>query len=267
MKESDPYGPNYQNINYDIAPRALRNREFRMNYYAATATLSLVSLYEGDKTNALSYAQEIIGSADGSQPMVELFNFANITTDIIAQSETIFGLNITKLVDYQDAYFSDAAYLGQQLNWLSIDTAIIDLVYTPSGSSSVESRGNVFFGAPLGGNRSLAKFSNNTTMPLLKISELYLIAAEADSNLDNALNYYNMFTASRGIEAKIGLTREELDDEIYREYKKEFIGEGKLFWFYKRKNYDVIGVLDEVSISQESYVLPIPASEIEFGNL
>ncbi|GAA4290625.1 RagB/SusD family nutrient uptake outer membrane protein [Aestuariibaculum suncheonense] len=267
MMQNDPYGPNYQTIDYNLVPRALENREFRMNYFAATATLSLVSIYEGDNEKALGYAQEIIGTTDGSVSPVDLFSFANIPNDITAKSETIFGLNVSKLVEYQDLYFSTASYSGQQRDWLAIDAAIIETIYTPYGASSIDQRANVFFGPSQGGDRALAKYTNTTTLPLLKISELYLIAAEAEANLDNALNYYNTFTASRGIEAQTGVTREELDAEIYKEYKKEFIGEGKLFWFYKRNNFDVIGLLDDVEIDSASYVFPIPTSEIEFGNL
>ena len=268
MEESDPYGPNYASIETAGINKALQNREYRMNYYAATATLALVNQYRGDKAEALAYAQEIIGLPGATAPQVDLFSFADMATDPVGVSESIFMLNIAQLDLYSDVYFGENAHLGQRTTWLAINNAIVNSTYNALGTSSIDIRPDVFFGTSRGGERPLSKFFNRNQMPQLKISELYLLAAECEPNLDNALSYFNAFTASRGIEALDGVSRSDLDTFIYNEYKKEFIGEGKLFWFYKRLNFDTIGVGNTVTIDDPSiYTLPIPAKEFEFGNL
>ncbi|MBD0833398.1 RagB/SusD family nutrient uptake outer membrane protein [Aestuariibaculum sediminum] len=269
MQAYDPYGPNYELIDEATVPRVLEDRQFRMNYFAATALFAKVSLYEGNYEMALKYAQEVIGTADGiTVAPVSLFQFSSISDDVLASSETIFGLSISKLSEYSDVYFGIDAASGLKTNFLAINSAIIDQVYTSSGGS-VEVRGMNFFGASSGGLRPLAKFEkdNERRMPQFRISELYLLAAEAETDINNAIAYYNAFTANRGIEPQENVSREELDDLIKKEFQKEFIGEGKMFFFNKRKNSETIGILEDVDMVPENYVLPIPAAEYEFGNL
>lgn len=268
MADHDPYGPNYDTIDINDISSMLENREYRMNYYAVTAALSIVNQYQGNKDIALGYAQEIIGTSNEAQPPVTLFSLTNLGSNTIAQNETIFGLDVSKLEEYTDVYFGSDSNLGLRNNWLAIDNQVINDMYAASGASSIDSRQNLFFGGSVGGERALNKYFDKTTIPLLRISELYLIAAESEPNLNNALDYYNRFTASRGIEEVSNISEEQLNTLIYKEYKKEFIGEGKLFLFYKRINYDKIGAKDGVKIEDvDNYTLPIPDDEHEFGNL
>lgn len=268
MMDFDPYGPNFDSIDVNDISNLLEDREFRMNYYATTAALAVVNQYQGNKDIALNYAKEIIGSSTDAQPPVTLFKLTNLGSGTLIENETIFGLDVSKLEEYTDVYFGSDSNLGLRYNWLAIDNQVINEMYAATGNSSVDRRQNLFFGGSVGGERPLAKFFGKTTIPLLRISELYLIAAESESNLNSALGYYNNFTASRGIEEISNVSREQLDDLIYKEYKKEFIGEGKLFWFYKRKNFNKIGALDGVKIEDvNNYTLPIPDEEYEFGNL
>ena len=268
MREYDPYGINYEKMLNQNIPSVLSDRKYRMNYYAVTAALATASLYAGDRSEASKNAKEIVGSV-GQNP-VSPFSLANISTSPIASPEYIFAISVPKLKDYADIYFGPNS--GQYLatNQLAINSSVVADMYLTHGGASIDMRPIVFFSESLGGNRQLAKFNNEVTIPMIKISELYLIASEASESLDDSLWYLNKFVANRGLVALDNiLTREELNREIYREYKKEFIGEGKLFWFYKRLNYKKIGATDSYEILDPSrvYTLPIPKSEYEFGNM
>ena len=61
------------------------------------------------------------------------------------------------------------------------------------------------------------------------------------------------------------LTADQIQQEIYKEYRKEFIGEhGELFFYYKRLNIsDIKG--SATRGSKSVYVLPIPSNDQEFG--
>ena len=61
----------------------------------------------------------------------------------------------------------------------------------------------------------------------------------------------------------------DIESYIYQEYRREFLGEGQLFFYYKRKLYDIVGAEDKVGIEdlKAVYNLPIPTSEIDFGNI
>ena len=268
MREYDPYGVNYDKFQSENIPSILSGREFRMNYYAVTAALSNAALYAGDKAEALLNAKEIIGDV-GDEP-VQPFYLADISSSPLAASEFVFALSVPKLQDYSDVYFGSEADLYLSANLLAINNSVISDMYATQDGASIDMRPVVFFSDSPSGNRKVAKFNNRKAIPMIKISELYLIAAEAEESLEKSLWYFNKFVTNRGIVAfEDNITREELENEIYKEYKKEFVGEGKLFWFYKRKNFGKIGATDSYTVSDPNkvYTLPIPKSEYEFGNM
>lgn len=268
MKEHDPYGVNYERLLTENIPSILSNREYRMNYYAVTATLSSVFLYAGNKVEALQNAKEIIGAV-GSEPVLP-FKLSNIASSPIATSEFIFALSVPKLKEYTEVYFGVEAGLYLSANILALNNSVITNMYATQGSASIDMRPVVFFSESSSGSRQVAKFNGQNTIPMIKISELYLIASEAEQSLENSVWYFNKFVANRGIVAlPASTTREQLNVEIYKEYKKEFIGEGKLFLYYKRLNYSKIGASDSYVVSNPKmvYTLPIPKSEYEFGNM
>ena len=55
---------------------------------------------------------------------------------------------------------------------------------------------------------------------------------------------------------------------ILLEYRKEFYGEGQMFYTYKRMNNPIMRGPGEspVAASDEVFVLPLPDSEIENGH-
>mgnify|MGYP001051121223 FL=1 len=95
-------------------------------------------------------------------------------------------------------------------------------------------------------------------MPLMRISEMYLIAAECT---DEGVEYLNKLREARKI-ANVG-EGADLMDELEKEYRREFIGEGQLFWFFKRRNQTDImtGSGDEVAMNKEKYLFRLPQEE------
>ena len=67
---------------------------------------------------------------------------------------------------------------------------------------------------------------------------------------------------------------EDISDESYRneilkEYRKEFFGEGQLFYYYKRLDQKIIADHDNVTlvdIETPGYVFPLPEAELELRN-
>ena len=80
-----------------------------MNYYAVTALLARVYLWGNDKEAALKEAKEIIGEAGGESPAsYELANSAATTSDPMFNKELIFTLDVQKLKDNSDIYFTES---------------------------------------------------------------------------------------------------------------------------------------------------------------
>lgn len=99
---------------------------------------------------------------------------------------------------------------------------------------------------------------------------MYYIAAEALVSKDSiaqAVAYLNEVRTNRNISNPLqeNLSAADVQNEIYKEYRKEMVGEGQLFFYYKRMGYTSIPG-SAVSASDNVYVLPMPDNEIEFGN-
>ena len=102
---------------------------------------------------------------------------------------------------------------------------------------------------------------------LLKLNELYLIAAETAPDLSEGLNYLNEQRASANVPPLLAediVSAELLQAEIEKEYKKELLGEGQLFFYFKRLNLSSFTGANGVTVpdvNDEIYVLPIPSDQ------
>src|SRR5690606_38971334 len=75
-------------------------------------------------------------------------------------------------------------------------------------------------------------------MPLIKLPEMYYIAAEhyTTANPTKAIDLLNTVRRSRRINVDLpnGLTNEQVANELFKEHRKEYVSEGQLFFYYKR---------------------------------
>ena len=105
-------------------------------------------------------------------------------------------------------------------------------------------------------------------MPLIRMSELYLIAAECETDVQKALdNYFNPLRFSRNCVNQNAIDEDALKNLIRAEYVREFIGEGQLFFYYKRLNVKVLHSYSEnadLDMDAAKYVVPLPLSETDF---
>lgn len=258
MADVDPYSPGFEG-DLDDLPEALEQREIHMNYYAATALLARVYNYVGKSDLALAQASEIIGTPTNSvtSDLFFLTTSPANSSDMLFNSELLFRLDKQNLEEATEPYFFNEDSDPSRQNVLSMTTDDKNAIFP-----SAEFRSAWMAPTATGGKYSLSKYQEQTIIPLLKLSELYLIAAEASTSESDGLWYLNQLRAYRGLSPVTA----ELDDEIYREYKREFIGEGQLFFFYKKHLYSTIGSSDDVEIdASKAYVIPLPKAELEFG--
>jgi len=101
---------------------------------------------------------------------------------------------------------------------------------------------------------------------VLSLSEMYYIAAESEPSPAEGLKWLNRIRAARNIiELQAGLDAAALQNEIFKEYRRDFICVGQLFYYYKRLNLAKIEGALNGTINNTQYVLPLPNQEIEFG--
>jgi hypothetical protein len=235
---------------YGISP--YHNRRFTFNYYAATATLARAYLWMGDKENALICAKEVIADQETRFPWVKSSNITTIGTESYNQdptfaTEQVFALNVKKVNDYMQGY----CYFGTSSSVLSSLAPWAYYSYGGIFEGSTDYR-QLYQKTATSGTYYCSKYYQNSgvynffkeRVPLIRISEMYYIAAECDPDLNQARLDLEAVRSHRGLSAlplSTSITRPELDNEILKEYRKEFIGEGQLWYYFKRKNIDLAG--------------------------
>ena len=265
MRPYDSFGPQYAEDEAEDTPASVDRYKSRMRYYSATALLARVYLYAGETGKALTAAKEIIGEADGE--MIPIFRMASNAdvSDPLFEEEIVFALSKNNLADEIDAYFSDVAAAtatDEGSRYLRMRLTSKDKIYRSQNAADIEFREMWFMQAGNDKNYvTLSKYMSAGHICLLRVSELFLIAAEcAPSNADR-LKYMNRYRVHRGL-----TELNEMGDAVHEEYRKEFIGEGQLFFYYKRKNKSKIGPDDKTIVPEDVYVMPRPVAEDELGS-
>jgi hypothetical protein len=260
LMKKDPVGP--ASVGAD--------RKLRMNLYAVKGLKARIYLYKGDKPLAFAIAKQVIDA----KKINLMANGVSVSLDRTFHSEHLFSL-------FKDRH--EAAVLS----WLTVQG---------SGSANptpyyytTESKitGNIFenqstdvrFKMPMMmmyvGNLTPHKYIyqdvpsstpeiRRNYIPLIRISELYYIAAEAAPDAATALVYLNGVRSARGLSI-LGSTT-DIQTEIKKEYRKEFFTEGQTFFYYKRLNATQIDDSPVTAMKTEMYVMPLPEDEKIFGS-
>ena len=251
----------------------LGTRNFHFNYYAVRALMARVYLYKNDKVNALKNAREVMLSNQYSWvKKAQVATTTRESRDGIFLPECIFMLNNTGLKKLTETYLKESE--NNSVGNLLITTAEVrDEIFENALYGGSDWR-YIYYFEPVDSyylNTKLWQVSSsyNNRQPLLRMSEMYLIAAECATTKKEALDYLNTLRRNRGFEVtddlQENITDEKLQEAIGKEYRKEFIGEGQWFFYCKRTDQATLPNV-KVPFSKAYYVLPIPDQELEYGN-
>ncbi len=244
----------------------MRSRQMRMNYYAVCALQARVYLWLGNKEKALAYAQKVIAaqSENGAKEFRLGTRDDCSRGDKTFSSEHIFNLkvnNIASTIGSGRSYNKAKAELTARL----YETGTSDIRFVNMWEEVRES----FFSRPF----YFLKYTQNDKMPtlaknvipLLRLSEMYLIAIEC-SDLTAASNYYKTLCEARDISPVTFTDDNHRNEVLIKEYNKEFYGEGQAFYAYKRLAVKSI-YWTSVEGSAETYVVPLSLKESGYANL
>jgi hypothetical protein len=101
----------------------------------------------------------------------------------------------------------------------------------------------------------------------MRVSEMYYIAAECAPDVATGVNYLEQVRSHRGLTAEAlstSMSQEELQEQILKEYRKELVGEGQLWFYYKRNLASSIPNMDDFN-STDLYTFDRPADEDTYG--
>lgn len=246
-------------------------RRFRFNYYAVLALKARLYLYLGNLPKAYEYAQQVIRATDQTgNPLLNLAgdndfnksNFALPSECILALSNFEIGQNIRQLFTSSNLYisrshFSNDLFAGtspgnnRALNlWTSGESRTLKKYTQPASTADYNS--NVLA-------------TQKQIIPLLRLSEMYLIAIESATSLTEANNLYSEYMLARSVTATT-LTETEIAPMLLQEYRREFFAEGQMFYTYKRLGAKRMMWKSDREVSEKDYLPPLPASEIKTIN-
>lgn len=280
----DPFGvTEKEEDTYDLPndDKFYTNRKKRFNYFAVKATEARVYLWEGDYVNALKCAREVIDQGGAKFAWISesvILNPEAKNKDLTFTTEHIFGLEVYNLAENVNRYIQ-AGYNVSMTNYnLLYHTKVwADDVYELADLTGYSDYRYMTW-YEKGDKYTLLKFSQvdkyvyPNNVPLIKKPEMYYIAAEClnhtgiQADREEAIDLLNVVRARRGIARMLEKTLDgsAVAAEIMKEYRKEMLSEGQLFYFYKRLGMPSIPGTSQ-AMDDKIYVLPFPDVELEYG--
>ena len=268
LKESDSF------LNQDLNYTVRWDRRYYFNYYAVVGTLARAYMYKGDTANALTYANMII--EEGEDYNSDFSWTSNDTmeskyeqqVDRLFSGECLFYLNVKDFNDIVKYHFTSSA----SNNTFTPSETKAEQIYEKAMGYGNDYRLHKNFQYD-GADKYLWKYHQyengacTDIVPVLRKSESYYIAAEIlkESDPERAIELLNLVREARNLEFAplSNLTAEQIQEEVGKEYRKEFLAEGQMFFYYKR--LDATRIEGAGVNAQSIYVLPMPDTEIEFG--
>ena len=268
LKESDAF------LNQDLNYTVRWDRRYYFNYYAVVGTLARAYMYKGDTENALTYANIII--EEGEDYNSDFSWTSNDTMESkyeeqvnrLFSGECLFYLNVKDFNDIVKYHFTSSA----SNNTFTPSETKAEQIYEKALGYGNDYRLHKNFQYD-GADKYLWKYHQyengacTDLVPVIRKSESYYIAAEIlkESDPDRAIELLNLVREARNLEFAplSNLTAEQIQEEVGKEYRKEFLAEGQMFFYYKR--LDATRIEGAGVNAQSIYVLPMPDTEIEFG--
>lgn len=260
-------------------------RRMRLNYWAVKALQARMDLYLGDTSNAYTEAKEVIlASATTSGNAIATLDADN---NLDKGYNTLPGEQLFALSKYDMFNYTNSLMVGSSggrvtpNKHLALSQAMLNELFQGTDISAnnrylklwyktaTTSQGLIF--------PCLCKYYFNTSsgspsistqalIPVLRLSEMYLIAMETTNNLTEANTLYYDYMRDHKITPATDYfkTLAEVKSEVLKEYRREFIGEGYMFYTYKRlMSTDILWRDNNDVITESDYIIPLPDTEYE----
>jgi hypothetical protein len=252
------------------------NRQINMNYYAVKGLQARVNIFRNNREEAYKAAEVIVNS--GRFPFVtpSQVSAPEGSKNRLFKSELVFALRVRNIKTWAEgSYFK---FFGNASMRLTRSAADFKTLYEVAAGGATDIRYNYLieddkstpfpskFWQTYSNATSLDSFRLDQLVPLIRLSEMYYILAEAAPTPQAGMAWLNKVRNNRSLpELPIATATEaSLKEAITREYQKEFYAEGQLFYYYKRLNFLRMQFRD-IDMTAKQYILPIPDGELEFN--
>jgi hypothetical protein len=261
------------NAGYDLYSAYTQNH---INYWTVEALLARAYLYKGNMDSASYYATAVIGSNKFPIISSNVAAATNLLRDRLFYQEVLFSVYSKNLKSYNGLF-----EIASPAQPLKMTKATKTALYTTGSGNASDYRYTSWFDNNQSGINVPSKFYQNDSLPyqlqgnvpVVRISEMYYIAAEAANSkgdINTGVDMLNKVRQGRGLSAlnASGISStDSVSTEIMREYQKEFLQEGQTFFYYKRLNKDLTKVTTTTAVIPANvYVFPLPDKEVEYNH-
>lgn len=228
-----------------------------LKYYGLLALRSRVALWMNDKEAACKYARMVCESG-----YFMLGTVADVNSGAYSfPTEHIFTLaQETKRTNFLVSYYVYEEILRSSLFADDPSDVRLSLWMQQEGSDEDDVVKMNCIKFNLIKEEGTENEDLSLVVPIIRLAELYLILIEC-SDIDTANRLYEEFCLARRC-TYTPLDLMNRQSIVMMEYQKEFVGEGQLFYYYKR-----LGIKNMPRCSRAcgtaSYVLPLPRKEID----
>ena len=282
-----------KDLNDAIALNGLSDKENYgyVNTWFAKGLLAKVNLYKGDNTAALKHAEDVINNSPYALWTNEEYVDGWNTSDK-GRKEMLFEIVNASNDDWTDregiAYLMhEDGYADMIVTETFLDLIEADTLDVRNGIliPAVEDAGLIkkFGDAKIFVNKFPADASGDmrlNSLPVMRLSEVYLIAAEAAAKIPNgtkAAKYLNEIVLRANPDATEVSASDATVDRIMLERRKELVGEGQRFFDAMRNDvtitrytdvdnrgfhYPLVSESEQFDRTYFRAILPIPLAEI-----
>ncbi len=254
-------------------------RQLRFNYFAALATKARFYYWIGQPDKAVEYAKKVVAATDksGNKEFAlcdEAYFAAHSNANLNMKMEHIFGVyNSNFINDVYTPYYANYNHIFTQ-DLTSIGTCYESSLYP----DDIRNKGTRYWAEKedansMGKSIHYYKYDYNGsyygqyTVPCIRLSEMYFIIFE-DASIIDMTSYFKTWRLSRGLDSSIDntlTTSSAVLSRMEKEWRKEFMGEGQMFYFYKKHAYEALTWPTTITLpSLNSYIIPIPKSQTSF---
>lgn len=279
-----------QNDEAPFTDNYLMYRQVRMNYYAVLALKSRVYLWlaaadNSNKLNAAKYAKMVIDalSPNGTTTFRLGVESDRANGDFTMSPEHIMALSVYDLESIANNTFGQT---GAIMKYDFNPSYYLNVLFPPVESTAdIRYKEMWAYKAPIGTALSTdlmyKKFIQKASalpadqvlqVPLLRLSEMYLILTECAETKNEAEAPYAFYCEKKGIPFTGFNTSDWLTDrrnKIIREYVRELYGEGQSFFTFKRLGVTTLPsgwTASYYNGTPAKYVVPMPLREINYNN-
>lgn len=293
LGQSDPaldYRLSYSNTSDDMDSYLLYRR-YRLNYWAVKALQARVALYLGQKQQAHTLAMEVInakGRTDG-ESIVTLSGMTDLPNGYLAlPSECLFTLSKYDLLDYSISRLVGGGSSTVNIafsNYSPVTLAITETMFNDLFAGVNTASDNRYMYVWNRNARSSQAVTypaikkywydtkddniqsptfNNLIIPMIRLSEMYLIAIETTTSLEEANTLWNTYQRSHNVllteDAFSQLS--DVQPVVQAEFLREFFAEGQMFYYYKRLGSSQMK-WRVPAVEEKEYIIPLPETEYE----